>query len=36
MQSITRRLNTLWRHPLIALVVGTMVVWALENIIPPY
>lgn len=31
MQSITRRLNTLWRQPLIALVVGTMVVWGLES-----
>lgn len=31
MQSITRWLRALWQHPIIALVLGTMVVWALEN-----
>lgn len=31
MQSFTRQLHKLWQQPLISLVVGTMVVWALEN-----
>lgn len=31
MVQFIRRLRTLWQQPLIALVVGTMVVWALEN-----
>ncbi|MBX3016108.1 MAG: hypothetical protein KF832_31590 [Caldilineaceae bacterium] len=28
---LTHYLHKLWQHPVIALVVGTMVVWALEN-----
>lgn len=28
---VTHYLRNLWQHPIIALVVGTMVVWALEN-----
>ncbi len=31
MQWLVRWLHKLWQHPLIVLVIGTMLVWGLEN-----